>query len=54
MERPPDVEADAPGDVRRVNVDSLELTRPRSVGVEHAALQDIDCKYLSKHGGKLG
>ena len=35
-------EAAAGGDVHEVDVDSLELVRPRSVGVEHAALWAAD------------
>ena len=46
--------ADAPGDLRRVDVDSLELTRPRSVGVEHAALWAMDRLRLRELLAGLG
>ena len=46
--------SDAPRDLRRVDVDSLELTRPRSVGVEHAALWAMDRLRLRELLAGLG
>ena len=43
-----------PGDVRRVDVDSLELARPRSVGVESAALWAMDRLRLRELLAELG
>lgn len=48
------VAADSQGDVRRVDVDSLELARARSVGVESAALWAMDRLRLRELLAELG
>jgi len=42
------------GDFQSVDIDSLELTRPRSVGVEHVALQTLRRLRIDKKLDELG
>jgi len=47
-------EAAAPGDFQSVDLDSLELIRPRGIGVEHAALSAMESLGFIERLTELG